>query len=154
LLSCVAKQFKGRNSRRSRISMHISKDRETAHSWRAMDRVLGLYGLIKYRESRHIKSLSPLRCHIVTSSTACEVAFWSHFGTRTMQSDLGWRDSLCFMSPYSPKTRSMALQLCAVSRSLEMCIEIRLRLEFRPVNCLATQLNNSSSKTHYLACSR
>jgi len=154
LLSCVAKQFTGRNSRRSRISMHISKDRETAHSWRAMDRVLGLYGLIKHRESRHIKSLSPLRCHIVTSSTACEVAFWSHFGTRTMQSDLGWRDSLCFMSPYSPKTRSMALQLCAVSRSLEMCIEIRLRLEFRPVNCLATQLNNSSSKTHSLACSR
>jgi hypothetical protein len=42
LLSCVAKQFTGRNSRRSRISMHISKDRETAHSWRAMDRVLGL----------------------------------------------------------------------------------------------------------------
>jgi hypothetical protein len=36
------------------------------------------------------------------SHTACEVAFWSHFGTRTMQSDLGWRDSLCCMSPYSP----------------------------------------------------
>ena len=48
----------------------------------------------------------------------------------------------------------MALQLCAVSRSLEMCIEIRLRLEFRPVNHLATQLHNSSSKTHSLACSR
>ena len=60
----------------------------------------------------------------------------------------------CCISPYSPYTRTMALQLCAVSRSLEMCIEIRLRLEFRPVNCLATQLNNSSSKTHSLACSR
>ena len=59
------------------------------------------------------------------------------------------------MTPYDPQTRSMALQLCAVSRSLEMCIEIRLRLEFRPLkylNCLATQLNNSSSKTHSLAC--
>jgi len=31
---------------------------------------------------------SPLRCHIVTPSTACEVAFWSHFGTRAMQSGL------------------------------------------------------------------
>ena len=48
----------------------------------------------------------------------------------------------------------MALQLCGVSRSLEMCIEIRLRLEYRPVNHLATQLHNSSSKTHSLACSR
>ena len=48
------------------------------------------------------KSLSPLRCHIVTPITACEVAFWSHFGTRAMQSDLEWRDSLCCMSPYSP----------------------------------------------------
>ena len=35
-----------------------------------------------------------------------------------------------------------------------MCIEIRLRLEFRPVNHLATQLHNSSSKTHSLTCSR
>ena len=33
----------------------------------------------------------------------------------------------CFISPYSPYTRTMALQLCAVSRSLEMCIEIDLR---------------------------
>ena len=32
----------------------------------------------------------------------------------------------CFISPYSPYTRTMALQLCAVSRSLEMCIEIDL----------------------------
>jgi len=48
----------------------------------------------------------------------------------------------------------MALQLCALSRSLEMCFEIRLRLEYRPVNHLATQLHNSSSKTHSLACSR
>ena len=29
---CVAKRFTGRYSSRSRISMHISKDRETAHS--------------------------------------------------------------------------------------------------------------------------
>jgi hypothetical protein len=48
----------------------------------------------------------------------------------------------------------MALQLCAVSRSLEMCIKIRLRLEYRPVNHLATELHNLSSKTHSLACSR
>jgi len=48
----------------------------------------------------------------------------------------------------------MGLQLCVVSRSLEMCIEIRLRLEYRPVNHLATQLHNSSSKTHSLACHR
>ena len=133
--SCVAKRFTGRYSRRSRISMHISKDRETAHSWRALDRVCGLYGLIQHRESRNPKSLSPLRCHIVTPRTTCDVAFWSHFGTRTMQSDLGWRDSLCFMSPYSPKTRSMALQLCTISRSLEMCIKIRLWLARRATYC-------------------
>ena len=49
----------------------------------------------------------------------------------------------------------MALQLCAVSRSLELCIKIRLRLEYRPANHLATLAeNNSSSKTHSLACSR
>ena len=35
-----------------------------------------------------------------------------------------------------------------------MCIEIQLRLENRPVNHLATQLHNSSSNTHSLACSR
>ena len=29
---------------------------------------------------------------------ACEVAFWSHFGTRAMQSDLEWRDSRCCMT--------------------------------------------------------
>ena len=45
----------------------------------------------------------------------------------------------------------MALQLCAVSRSLEMSIEIRIRLENRPVNHLATQLHNSGSNTHSLA---
>ena len=32
LLSCVAKRFTDRFSSRSRILMHISKDRETAHS--------------------------------------------------------------------------------------------------------------------------
>jgi hypothetical protein len=48
----------------------------------------------------------------------------------------------------------MALQLSAISRFLEMCIEIRLRLEYRPVNHLATHIYNSSSKTHSLACSR
>ena len=37
--------------------MHISKDRETAHSWWATDRVQGPYGLILYREPRHFKSL-------------------------------------------------------------------------------------------------
>jgi hypothetical protein len=31
--------------------------------------------------SRNLKSLLPLRCHIVTPSTAWKVAFWSHFGT-------------------------------------------------------------------------
>jgi hypothetical protein len=36
--------------------MHISKDRETAHSWWATDRVQGPYGLILYREPRHFKS--------------------------------------------------------------------------------------------------
>ena len=46
-----------------------------------------------------------------------------------------------FFRVVSIVTRSMALQLCAVSRSLEMCIEIRLRLENRPVNHLATQLH-------------
>ena len=61
----------------------------------------------------------------------------------------------CCISPYIPFTRSMALQLCAVSRSLELCIKIRLRLEYRPANHLATLAeNNSSSKTHSLACSR
>jgi len=39
LWSCVAKWLTGRNSSRSRISMHISKNRETAHSWRPIDRV-------------------------------------------------------------------------------------------------------------------
>jgi len=68
--------------------MHISKDRETVHSWRAIDRVWGPYGLKNFRESRHHKSLSPLRCHIVTPSMTCDDAFWSHFGTRGMQSDL------------------------------------------------------------------
>jgi len=39
--------------------------------------------LCRHIPSSMLPSLSPLRCHIVTSSTACEVAFWSHFGTRT-----------------------------------------------------------------------
>jgi len=37
--------------------MNISKDRETAHSWRATDRVQGPYGLKQHREPRHFKSL-------------------------------------------------------------------------------------------------
>ena len=41
-----------------------------------------------YNTENHAITLSSLRCHIVTPSTACEVAFWSHFGTRAMQSDL------------------------------------------------------------------
>ena len=68
--------------------MNISKDRETAHSWRALNRVLGPYGLIQHRESRQYRSLSPLRYHIVTPSTTCDVAFRSHLGTRGIQSDL------------------------------------------------------------------
>ena len=39
LWSCVAKWCTGRYSSRSRISMHISKNREIAHSWRPIDRV-------------------------------------------------------------------------------------------------------------------
>jgi len=45
------------NKKTRPISMHISKDRKTAHSWWATDRVQGLYGLILYREPRHFKSL-------------------------------------------------------------------------------------------------
>jgi hypothetical protein len=56
--------------------MNISKDRETAHSWRALNRVLGPYGLIQHRESRQYRSLSPLRYHIVTPSTTCDVALF------------------------------------------------------------------------------
>ena len=69
---------------------NISKDRETAHSWMALNRVLGPYGLIQHRESRQYRSLSPLRYmyHIVTPSTTCDVAFRSHLGTRGIQSDL------------------------------------------------------------------
>ena len=97
-----------------------------------------------HRESRHPKSLSPLRCHIVTPNAASEGAFWSHFGTRAMQSDLKWRGSRYSMSPYGPWTRSVAHQLCAVSRSLERCIEIRLQLECRPTCCLKSISMNIS----------
>ena len=53
-----------------------------------------------------------------------EVELWSHFGTRGMQSDLKWRGARCCLTPYDPQTRSVAVQLCTISRSLEMCIEI------------------------------
>lgn len=77
---------------------------------------------IQNQDPRHSKSLSPLRCHIVTPSTAGEVVFWQvfwswfcivvlvpGFGTRAMQSDLEWRESR-YMSPYGPWTRSKALK--------------------------------------------
>ena len=34
---------------------------------------------IQNQDPRHSKSLSPLRCHIVTPSTAGEVVFWQVF---------------------------------------------------------------------------
>jgi len=54
------------------------------------------------------------------------------------------------MTPYDPQTRSMALQLCTISRSLEMCIKFRLQLACRATYCL----RSISMKDEHLQGSR